>query len=188
MLLFPASPEGILSPDKEQSSDIKPIGTTSTSRSCLLRKVVGSFRVLDVEDESLTIKVTLNAGHGMNYHSHEHRDEGLDRYLGHQPRNSGRQGAARQGRGYPDDESRLQDTILADTELKVIEGIGKAISVEDKRSIPCRRLDRPQISRYTKQVFAKHNDGVSTRNAPWVQRGRSPAVSRLQGLCAEVPS
>ena len=35
----------------------------------------GSYRVLDVEGESLTIKVTLHAGHGMNYHSHEHRDE-----------------------------------------------------------------------------------------------------------------
>ena len=35
----------------------------------------GSFRVLDVEDESLTIKVTLNPGHSMNYHSHAHRDE-----------------------------------------------------------------------------------------------------------------
>ena len=35
----------------------------------------GSFRVLDVEKESLTIKVTLNSGHKMNYHSHEFRDE-----------------------------------------------------------------------------------------------------------------
>lgn len=35
----------------------------------------GSFRVLDVEDESLTINVTLNKGHKMNYHSHKNRDE-----------------------------------------------------------------------------------------------------------------
>ena len=35
----------------------------------------GSFRVLDVEDESMTIKVTLNPGHRMNYHSHSRRDE-----------------------------------------------------------------------------------------------------------------
>ncbi len=35
----------------------------------------GSFQIIDVEDESLTIKVTLNAGHGMNYHSHAHRHE-----------------------------------------------------------------------------------------------------------------
>ena len=35
----------------------------------------GSFQIIDVEDDSLTIKVMLNAGHGMNYHSHEHRRE-----------------------------------------------------------------------------------------------------------------
>lgn len=36
----------------------------------------GSYRVLDVSDKSMTVKVTLNPGHGMNYHSHERRDEG----------------------------------------------------------------------------------------------------------------
>ena len=35
----------------------------------------GSYRVLDVSDKSMTVKVTLNPGHGMNYHSHERRDE-----------------------------------------------------------------------------------------------------------------
>ena len=35
----------------------------------------GSYRVLDVEGESLTVKVTLNPNNKMNYHSHDHRDE-----------------------------------------------------------------------------------------------------------------
>ena len=35
----------------------------------------GSYRVLDVSDRNMTVKVTLNPGHGMNYHSHEKRDE-----------------------------------------------------------------------------------------------------------------
>ena len=35
----------------------------------------GSFRIIDVEEGSLTIKVTLNAGHAMNYHSHARRRE-----------------------------------------------------------------------------------------------------------------
>ena len=34
-----------------------------------------SYRVLDVSDKSLMVKVTLNPGHGMNYHSHERWDE-----------------------------------------------------------------------------------------------------------------
>ena len=35
----------------------------------------GTFQIIDVEDLSLTIKVILKAGQGMNYHSHEHRRE-----------------------------------------------------------------------------------------------------------------
>ena len=35
----------------------------------------GSFKVIDIDKASMTIKVTLNAGHQMNYHSHQHRDE-----------------------------------------------------------------------------------------------------------------
>ena len=35
----------------------------------------GSFRIIDVEEGSLTIKVILHAGHAMNYHSHERRSE-----------------------------------------------------------------------------------------------------------------
>ena len=35
----------------------------------------GSYRVIDVEENSMTVKVTLNPGHSMNYHSHEKRDE-----------------------------------------------------------------------------------------------------------------
>ena len=35
----------------------------------------GSYRVLDVEEDSMTVKVTLNPWHHMNYHSHDKRDE-----------------------------------------------------------------------------------------------------------------
>lgn len=70
-----ASPEGILVSDKEQSSYIKPYVDQMDQRIMFAEKSWGSFRVLDVEDESMTIKVTLNPGCSMNYHSHERRDE-----------------------------------------------------------------------------------------------------------------
>ena len=70
-----ASPEGILVSDKEQSSYIKPYVDAIDQRVMFAEKSWGSFRILDVEDESLTIIVTLNPGHKMNYHSHERRDE-----------------------------------------------------------------------------------------------------------------
>ena len=40
-----------------------------------VEKSWGSYRVLDVSDQSMTIKVILNPCHGMNYHSHERRNE-----------------------------------------------------------------------------------------------------------------
>lgn len=70
-----ASPDGILVSDKEQSSYIKPFVEKIEQPIMFAEKSWGSYRVLDVEKDSMTIKVTLNPGHKMNYHSHERRDE-----------------------------------------------------------------------------------------------------------------
>ncbi|WP_026661195.1 sugar phosphate nucleotidyltransferase [Butyrivibrio sp. AC2005] len=70
-----ASPDGILVSDKEQSSYIKPFVEQIEQPIMFAEKSWGSYRVLDAEKDSLTIKVTLNPGHSMNYHSHERRDE-----------------------------------------------------------------------------------------------------------------
>ncbi|WP_026499149.1 sugar phosphate nucleotidyltransferase [Butyrivibrio sp. WCD2001] len=70
-----ASPDGILVSDKEQSSYIKPYVEKIEQPIMFAEKSWGSYRVLDVEKDSMTIKVTLNPGHSMNYHSHERRDE-----------------------------------------------------------------------------------------------------------------
>ena len=70
-----ASPEGILISDKEQSSYIKPFVDAIDQRVMFAEKSWGAYRVLDVEERSMTVKVTLNPGHKMNYHSHDRRDE-----------------------------------------------------------------------------------------------------------------
>ena len=129
-----ASPEGILVSDKEQSSYIKPYVDKIDQQVMFAEKSWGSFRVLDIEDESMTIKVTLNAGHQMNYHSHERRDEDWNvsfrngRSIGdgmEQPRKAGAGGTMQGG---------CRHTLIADTELKVIEvQLGKEISVHDKK-------------------------------------------------------
>ncbi|NBJ91723.1 sugar phosphate nucleotidyltransferase [Parablautia muri] len=129
-----ASPEGILVSDKEQSSYIKPFVDQISQQIMFAEKSWGSFRVLDVEDESLTIKVTLNPGHKMNYHSHQLRDEVWTVISG-------------RGRTIVDGEEKAiapgdvismtagcRHTIIADTELKVIEvQLGREISVLDKQ-------------------------------------------------------
>lgn len=74
-VVISASPEGILVSDKEQSSYIKPFVDDIDQQIMFAEKSWGSYRVLDVEEGSLTVKVTLNSNNKMNYHSHEHRDE-----------------------------------------------------------------------------------------------------------------
>lgn len=70
-----AGPEGILVADKLQSSRIKTYVEQFDHQIRFAEKSWGYFQVLDIERESLTIKVTLKAGDAMRYHRHEHRDE-----------------------------------------------------------------------------------------------------------------
>ncbi|SDA24266.1 mannose-1-phosphate guanylyltransferase [Ruminococcus sp. YE71] len=70
-----ASPEGILVSDMEQSSFIKPYVDAIDQQIMFAEKSWGSYRVLDVEEESMTVKVSLDPGHQMYYHSHMKRDE-----------------------------------------------------------------------------------------------------------------
>lgn len=74
-LIVAASPEGILVADKAASSHMKPYVEQISQPVMFAEKSWGSFRIIDVEEGSLTIKVTLNAGHAMNYHSHAYRRE-----------------------------------------------------------------------------------------------------------------
>ena len=74
-LVVAASPEGILVANKVASSHMKPYVEQIHQPVMFAEKSWGSFRIIDVEEGSLTIKVTLNAGHAMNYHSHARRRE-----------------------------------------------------------------------------------------------------------------
>ena len=132
-LVVAASPEGILVADKDASSHIKPYVENLTQQVMFAEKSWGSFRIIDVEDESLTIKVTLNAGHGMNYHSHAYRQEIWNIVGG-------------EGKVLLDDKEKLvkagdiielpvgcKHKIMADSRMTLIEvQMGEAISKEDK--------------------------------------------------------
>ena len=129
-----ASPEGILVSDKEQSSYIKPFVNMLDHRVMFAEKSWGSFKVIDIEKESMTIKVTLNAGHRMNYHSHQRRDEVWTIISG-------------KGKTIVDGMEQnvkagdvitmaagCRHTVIAETELKLIEvQLGKDIDVHDKQ-------------------------------------------------------
>lgn len=133
-VVISASPQGILVSDKKQSSYIKPFVDKIDQQVMFAEKSWGSFRILDLGEESLTIRVTLNPGHRMNYHSHKNRNEVWVVIL---------------GVGYTIVDGMKQEihvgdvltmeagcrhTVIAKTELQLIEvQLGKEISVYDKQ-------------------------------------------------------
>lgn len=73
--IIAASPDGILVTSEDAADYIKPYVDAIDQQIMFAEKSWGSYQVIDAEDNSITIKVTLNPGHRMNYHSHDHRDE-----------------------------------------------------------------------------------------------------------------
>ena len=128
-----ASAQGILVSDKNQSSYIKPFVDKIDDRIMFSEKSWGSYRVIAVEEGSMTVMVTLNPGHGMHYHSHKLRDEVWTVI-------SGSGTAVIDEVVYPvkpGDVLRMRagqkHKVSAKTELKIIEvQIGDEISVQDK--------------------------------------------------------
>ena len=127
------SPDGILISDKVQSSYINPFVENLDKQIRFMEKSWGTFKIIDADDTSLTIKVTLNSGSQMKYHSHEHRSEVWNFIAG-------------TGRVILDGVEKVvhagdiveipigcKHTVIADTQLKIIEvQLGEDISVEDK--------------------------------------------------------
>ena len=128
-----ASAQVILVSDKEQSSYIKPFVDEIDQQIMFSEKSWGSYQVIAVDEGSMTVKVTLNPGHGMHYHSHKLRDEVWTVVDG-------------TGIATVDDEkipvkpgdvicmkTGQKHKVEATTELKIIEvQIGDEISVHDK--------------------------------------------------------
>ena len=132
-MVISASAQGILVSDKEQSSYIKPYVEGLDEQIMFAEKSWGSFKVIDVDKESMTIKVTLNPGHKMNYHSHDLRNEIWNVI-------SGEGTAIIDGMETPVKagdvitmEAGCKHTIIAKTTLNLIEvQVGEEINAEDK--------------------------------------------------------
>lgn len=136
-VVISAGPQGILVSDKGQSSYIKPFVDRIDQQVMFAEKSWGSYRVLDIGDGSLTIKVTLNPGRHMNYHSHKNRNEVWVVTVG-------------TGRTVVDGmvqeihagdvitmEAGCRHTVIAATYLQMVEiQLGKEISVHDKQKYP----------------------------------------------------
>lgn len=132
-LVIAAGPDGILVSDKDESSYIKPYVDKIDQQVMFAEKSWGSYKVIDVGEKSLTIKINIKAGENMNYHSHDRRDEVWTVVRG-------------RGRTIVDGMEQVikagdvitmaagcKHMVIADTELEMIEvQLGEDISVKDK--------------------------------------------------------
>lgn len=132
-MIIAASSDGILVSDKEHSSYMKPYVNAFHQQVMYAEKSWGSFTVLDVQENSMTIRVELLPGHSLHYHSHKLRDEvwnvvsGTGRTI-----IDGKENTVHAG-----DviflKAGCRHTIIADTELRIIEvQFGTDIDVNDK--------------------------------------------------------
>lgn len=132
-MIVAASNDGILVSDKETSGYMKPYVEKLGNMAMFAEKSWGTFTVLDVQLNSMTVSIYLKENHSMKYHSHEQRSEIW---------------TIVSGNGYVvvDGEKKLVKTgdtisvskgakhlIHAQTDMNIIEiQIGESISVKDK--------------------------------------------------------
>ena len=133
-LVVVSSCDGILVANKERTGYIKPYVEEISGQVMFAEKSWGSYRVIDVQPESMTVLATIKPKHSMKYHSHEYRDEIWTIVSG-------------EGKTIIDGMEQIikagdvitmsagcKHTIVAKTELKVIEvQLGKEINENDKK-------------------------------------------------------
>lgn len=136
-IVVSASPDGILVSEKDKSGNIKQFVDSMDREAKFAEKSWGSFRVIDAESESLTIKVTIKPGDSMNYHSHEHRDEVWVVVSGKGKVCIDGQISEIKSGDVLSMKAHSKHTVWAETELKMVEvQIGKEISINDKTKYP----------------------------------------------------
>lgn len=74
-MVIAASGDGILVSDKERSGYMKPYVEKIDGEVMFAEKSWGTYTVVDVQAESMTVKIFMPAGQKMSYHSHQYRKE-----------------------------------------------------------------------------------------------------------------
>ena len=74
-MVIAASSDGILVSDKERSGYMKSYVEKISGDVMFAEKSWGIYNVIDIQPGAMTVKISLQAGSNMKYHSHELRDE-----------------------------------------------------------------------------------------------------------------
>jgi len=132
-IVVASSPQGILVAQKKSTDTLKKHVEKLHQQIMFAEKSWGSYTVIDISEDSLTIRVDLKAGHGMNYHSHEHRNEVWTITAGSgKTIVDGMEQSVKAG-DVITMEAGCKHAIFADSDMTLIEvQLGKEINAEDK--------------------------------------------------------
>lgn len=136
-MVIAASGDGILVSDKERSGYIKPYVEEISSEVRFAEKSWGTYTVIDVQPGSMTVKIALQKGCRMTYHSHEHRDEVWTVVSGKgRVRRDGVEQIVTAG-DVVTIPAGSRHMLVAQTDMNIIEvQIGSEISSKDKQVFP----------------------------------------------------
>ncbi|MCD8397889.1 MAG: cupin domain-containing protein [Lachnospiraceae bacterium] len=133
-MVIAASGDGILVSEKKRSGYIKSFVEEISTDVMFAEKSWGTYTVMDAQQGSMTVKVSIHAGEHMSYHSHDYREEVWTVISG-------------KGKAMVDGMEQVLRTgdvitiaagckhmVEAETDLDIIEvQIGEAINVDDKK-------------------------------------------------------
>lgn len=133
-MVVAASGDGILVADKERSGYMKPYVDKISTDIHYAEKSWGTYTVIDAQPGSMTVKIELQKGSCMKYHSHEHRNEVWTVVSGYgKTIVDGMEQVIRPG-DVITIAAECKHTIVADTDMSIIEvQIGEEISQSDKK-------------------------------------------------------
>lgn len=131
-MIIAASGDGILVSDKERSGYMKPYVEKISTDIKVAEKSWGTYHVLDAGPGYMTVKAILKAGSRMSYHSHEYRDESWTVLAGNgKTVIDGMEQIVRPG-DVVTMAAGCKHTILADTEMTLLETQIGEIDKKDK--------------------------------------------------------
>lgn len=132
-MIIAASGDGILVSDKERSGYMKPYAEKISTDIKVAEKSWGTYHVLDAGSGYMTIKAVLKAGNRMSYHCHEFRDESWTVLAGNgKTIIDGMEQIVKPG-DVVTMAAGCKHTIIADTELTILETQIGEIDKKDKQ-------------------------------------------------------
>lgn len=136
-MVIAASGDGILVSEKERSAYMKPYVDQISTDVKFAEKSWGTYRVIDMQPGSMAVRISIQAGQHMSYHSHSFREEVWTVIKG-------------SGKAFIDGMEQVlrigdvltisagcKHTVYAKTALDIIEvQLGKMIHADDKEKYP----------------------------------------------------